>query len=182
MKTQRAAFTLVETLAVMAVLSAILGMLIMTLHGIRKTGSCFADGVAAADQRQRFAVRLRVDAHQARRATLKRADPEMPAVTLLELHMLDDQRVEYELREERILRRTRSGGKVVDRDAFRVRPVLKHGWSKDDQRAAPLLQVRLHQSPGFRQDREPTLCPVSVQAAVGVSAGPASGSSPGVNP
>lgn len=182
MKRPRAAFTLVEMLAVMFVLSAILGTWILTLHAMRKTGFQFTDGMDAAAQRRRFAVQFRNDTHQARGATVKRVDQDEPAATVLELTFPDDRVVEYRLREDRIQRRNRSRDAIVSQESFRMAPVLEQGWSMDETRPFPLLSVYLDQGPGVGANETPTLRPVLVRAAVGVCMSPLSNSVSAVKP
>ncbi|MFW6171985.1 MAG: prepilin-type N-terminal cleavage/methylation domain-containing protein [Planctomycetota bacterium] len=182
MKRQHTAFTLVEMLAVMTVLSAILGTWILTLHAMRKTGFQFTDGMDAATQRRRFAVQFRNDTHQARAATIKRVDQDEPAATVLELTCPDDRVVEYRLHADRIQRRNRSGDAIVSQESFRMAPVLEEGWSTDETRPHPLLSVYLDQGPGVGANETRTLHPVLVRAAVGVGRAPLSNSVPAVKP
>jgi prepilin-type N-terminal cleavage/methylation domain-containing protein len=169
MRARRKAFTLIELMTVLTVMSAIFGTMLLTLYAMQKTSHQFTDGIAAAAQQQRFAGQLRVDAHQAKEASIRRARPGDPAATILKLTLADDQTVEYRLFEDGIERRANPGEATVQQESFSARPVLDKGWSLDETRPSPLLTVYLNQNAGTGSDTTPTLIPMRVDAALGVS-------------
>ncbi len=169
MNAKRRAFTLIELLAAMAVLSVIFATMLLTLYAMQKTSHGFTDAIAATTQQQRFTIQLRTDAHQAQNATLQPADSDETASTVLEMTFADDEIVEYRLNEDQIERRMRSGATVVHQESYSVSPVLETGWSLDNTRPTPMLTVHLHQNAGNGSGRTPTLIPLTVAAALRIS-------------
>ena len=164
MSSRRKAFTLVELLVVMTVVTAIFGAMLATLHAMQKTSVKITDRTAATAQQQRFAVQLRSDAHQANRATVRKSDDKDTQETILKLLMANNQTVEYRLGTDRIARRVLSGNSTTHQETFAVRPVVEDGWVLDQQR--PLVSVHLHQT---SHGGPKTLEALQVKAALRVS-------------
>ncbi len=167
MSTQRKAFTLIETLVSLTLLSAIFGTMLMTLFAMKKTSHRFSEGLMATSQLQRFAVQLRGDAHQAQKAVIERADAEDSATVLLTLTLASDHVVEYRLTEDRIERQVHKGQAVTQHESFSVSPVLDKGWAVDRARPFPLLSVYLNRTSDNKavMTREP----IGIHAALRIS-------------
>ena len=166
MNSRRKAFTLVELLVVMTVITAIFGVMLLTLHAMQKTSVKITDRTAEAAQQQRFAIQLRSDAHQADKASVRKADDKETADTILKLSLANDQFVEYRLTKDQVERRVLSGNSTEHQEAFTVLPDVESGWVLDQQR--PLVSVHLLQNSDGSTNTL-TLEAIQVKAALRVS-------------
>ncbi len=182
MRTQRKAFTLIEVITALTVLSTIFGTMLLTLHAMQKTSRGFTEGLTATTQQQRFVTQLRRDAHQAQKAVLKRVDPDDTKDLLLELTLANGQVVEYRLFASQIERHIRSSEAIVAQDSYHVAPVLDKGWSLDTSRPFPLLTLYLNQISGRGATVAPTLIPLRINAALRISTAPTSAAAESATP
>ena len=104
MRSIRRGFTLVEMLAVMAVFSVTMSVIILTLHALQKAGDRAHANMSAGVELDRFATQLRTDAHAARTFTLSPTEPANSAASVLTLTLPDQQIVEYQLTADQIQR------------------------------------------------------------------------------
>jgi prepilin-type N-terminal cleavage/methylation domain-containing protein len=167
MRSIRRGFTLVEMLAVMAVFSVTMSVIILTLHALQKAGDRAHANVSAGVELDRFATQLRADAHAARTCTLSPTEPAQSAASVLTLTLPDQQIVEYQLTSDQIQRLVRSGDVDQHHESYHVRPVLEKGWTVNANSSAPLLTINLQ--PAQSHGNHPRgLAPLNVNAAVGL--------------
>jgi hypothetical protein len=155
-------------LAVMAVFSVTMSVIILTLHALQKAGDRAHANVSTGVELDRFATQLRTDAHAARTFTLNPTEPAQSAASVLTLTLPDQQIVEYQLTADRIQRLVRSGDVDQHRESYHVRPVLEKGWTVDAKvPSAPLITISL-QPAQDRSSHPRGLAPLNVHAAVGL--------------
>lgn len=168
LRSRRRAFTLIETVTALTVMSAIFGTMVLTLHVMQKSSQGLTDGMNVSAQQQRFAMQLRRDARQALSATTSREANDGPAQAL-ELSLADGRSVKYRMSADGIDRHVMSGQSIVHRDSFAVSPVLDNGWAVDTERTAPLVTVHLHRDAGIGTQTNPTLVPLQLVVALQTS-------------
>ena len=169
MRSIRRGYTLVEMLAVMAIFSVTMSVIILTLHALQKAGDRAHANVTAGVELDRFVTQLRADAHAARTFALSPTEPAQSAASVLTLTLPDQQIVAYELTSDRIQRLVRSGDVVQHHESYRVRPVLEKGWTVNviKNPSAPLISINLQPSRS-RGNHPRGLAPLNVHAAVGL--------------
>jgi type II secretory pathway component PulJ len=158
---------LIEMLAVMAVFSVTLSVIILTLHALQKAGDRAHANVSAGVELDRFATQLRADAHAARTFALSPTEPAQSAASVLTLTLPDQQIVEYQLTSDQIQRRVRSGDVDQHHESYRLLPVLEKGWTLNANSFAPLITINL-QPAQSRGNHPRGLAPLNVHAAVGL--------------
>jgi prepilin-type N-terminal cleavage/methylation domain-containing protein len=168
MRSRRRGFSLIELLAVMSVFSVTLTTIVMTLHGLQKSGDRLRASMDIGIQQGRFAHQLRTDAHAAQAFVTRPADNAEAPSTILQLTLPDQKIVEYRLRADGIERLLRSGDTVQQRESYRVLPVPQQGWMVVAGGAQPLVTVCLQGQSGGASTTHPSLPPWRVDAVLGL--------------
>lgn len=166
---KRRAFTLVETLVVMATLSVVLAMLSIVMHSLYRSSEGLSDRLDYQRQVDRFTWQLRNDVHAADSASLVTAERDA-TVKVLRLEYSDQRRVDYAVRAQQVARVERTADKITAKDTFDVLPATDKALRIDQQGEGSLVTITLREQPerDVPAAREKPVCQIS--AAVGVMA------------
>lgn len=115
MKRRRAAFTLIEILVVLSVLSLVWLSITCVLYTLYRADHRLRDGLQREQAIDRFAIRLRLDAHAASSANLLEL---AEGGSELVLSNVDERSIHYSVSEEGISRFVRQGDAVLHQDKF----------------------------------------------------------------
>ena len=168
MKRRRAGFTLVELLAVLAVFSVAMSLIVLSIVALQKAGNRVQSGITANAEWDRFVHQFRTDAHTARAYALSQSTPEVEHTDTLTLTLADATTIEYRLTPDLIQRRVRSGEVVQHRESYGIAPVTNPGWQLSRAEPKPLVGVSARllalQSGNAAETR-----PQRVESAIGLS-------------
>ena len=165
---RRRGISLVETLAVMSVLSATMGIVAMSLGVMQRTSDRILDGLDHVNQRDRLAAQLRMDAHEASAVEWDNGEQGAESDPVLSLRMDADLTVQYHLYPDEIERVARAGATIQHRDTFFVRPDMAAGWAVDTDRPYPLVSLHLHPCSFGQLGDDSAAPPLRLDAAVGI--------------
>ena len=114
------AHTLAECLVVIFLVGAILSTISMALSAMLRMDRRVRDALVYDRGLDRFAERLRSDAHQAESAHVANPDDPGGPATVLALGLAGDREIRYTIRPERIERVVRRGDRVEHRERYRL--------------------------------------------------------------
>lgn len=168
MTRRRSGFTLVELLAVLAVFSVAMGLIVLSIVALQKAGNRVQSGITANAEWDRFVHQFRTDAHTARAYALSQSTPEIEHPDTLSLTLADGTTIEYRLAHDLIQRRVRAGEVVQHRESYGIAPVTNPGWQISRSEPVPLVGVSARllalQSGHAAETR-----PQRVESAIGLS-------------
>lgn len=170
MKTRRRAFTLIECLVVLLVMTMAMGTIVLSLHTMFETNQHVHGALEYRQQLHRFATQLRDDVHRTKSIEIKAAEDAASGGT--ELLLVKDllvnemeQQIVYRLQPDRIERIVREGDATVHRDSYSVQPRAGSSWQMVRERPVPLISVELAM-PAARSSQElVTTRPLRIAAA-----------------
>lgn len=146
MRSLRKGYSLVELLAVLSVFSVALTTIVLTLHGLQKSGDRVRANLDVGVQQGRFVHQLRTDAHAAQALVTSPSDNGAVVPTVLQLTLPDQQTIEYRLHADQIERLVRTGDMLQHRESYRVVPIVAQGWTTVTDGVRPLITVHLQRS------------------------------------
>lgn len=179
MKNRRSGFTLVEMLAVIAIMSVVLGTVTVTMHTLFRSTQRVRDLVLYRQQIERFTWQLRDDSHQALSAMPGKAGNNNTSATVLELKYAGTRTVQYILAEQHIDRIERHGTQLSHQEHYAITPDLDLGWQLDGDGTSPLVTVQVIAGTGLGRKQAVRSSAIELVTAVNISSPPAAVPLPG---
>ena len=164
--TARRGYSLIETLAAMALVSVAFTTTGVALHGMFRTAQRMQDGLELQRTWERFAVRFRADVHEALSAQEGPGERQAHSKPL-SLVLPGNATARYTLQPGRIDRVFRRGGEVRHRDTYRLAKGVVPRWHLQGERRIAIASLILDPQPAGTAS-PPALPILRVDAAVGL--------------
>jgi prepilin-type N-terminal cleavage/methylation domain-containing protein len=144
MTKRRPGYTLIEMIAVMAIMAVVFSALGVSFH----IASLSVRGIQTTSQRDaqlhRLALQLRSDLHTALSADIEKgAGAAERAASILHIHLPDEQAVDYRSTERGLARELRNGDEVKQHEEYRIPGLEAAQWSIDRERSKPLVALTI---------------------------------------
>ena len=131
---RRGGFALHETIGMMTAAGMLMSLAMVVLHAAFDSHSRALAQLAALQQMQQAADRLRRDAHQAHNGA---------AEDSLKLVLNDSMRVSYEVAENRLVRSLWQSGEIVGQEHWKLPATCKAVWQLDAGGPQPIVRCEL---------------------------------------
>ncbi len=141
MKRNRTAYSLIEMLVVMSLLSVVLGAIGLIMNTAYRTNQHMQKAIEYREQLDRFATRFRSDVHQAASVAMNDKDGNAARADRLTLTLSNGQTIEYRLGPDRVERFVRRGTKIEHYDTFQITPSPANEWTINRERICPLVSL-----------------------------------------
>lgn len=151
MKRNRSAYSLIEALVVMSLLSTLFGAVGLIMNTAYRSNQRMKTKIEYREQLERLAARFRSDVHQATSVATSDEKEKAAKADKLSLNLPNGRAIEYRLGSDRVERFARDGTKVEHYDMYRVAPSPADGWMINRERTIPLVSVVLQRASADRR-------------------------------
>jgi prepilin-type N-terminal cleavage/methylation domain-containing protein len=138
---RRHGFSLLEMIVAVSLAGVVLSSIAFALHSLQRANSNLQSELAYDVALPRLSAQFRTDAHAA--VGLEPPTPEGPAGPIF--LRPDSARIEYDIERHHVERRVLQGGRVTNRELYRLVNATAVTWSSTES-SPPLLQLRIRRA------------------------------------
>ncbi len=164
---RRVAYTLIETLAAMAMIATVMTTVALSMSGMHRACRQVQGEMASEMDLQRLAAQLRADAHGALSAEQESAEAESETAGSMRLLLGEEESVRYTVTADSIQREHLRDEKVLHRDNYRIPERYTARWLLEETESAFMVSLKLE--PGSEDLNGPIAGhTLQINAAVGL--------------